>query len=80
MNKVSQELKGFLVLLHFPEKADPPWGLDVIDLRRPKEEIMAGIKNLIDEARDHHEACPRNPKRPPIGGPKTERVRLLESV
>ena len=52
---LSQELKGFLVLLHCPETLDRPWGFDVIDLRRPKEEIMAGVQHLIDEAREQQE-------------------------
>ncbi|MGE0471006.1 MAG: DUF6499 domain-containing protein, partial [Nitrospira sp.] len=57
---LSQELKGFLVLLHCPETTDRPWGFDVIDLRRPKEEILAGIQHLIDEAREQEK--PRSTK------------------
>jgi hypothetical protein len=72
LDKMSQELNGFLVLLHFPEKPDSPWGLDVIDLRRPKEEIMEAVQDLVDEARKHHRQSPRKLRGLPIGGPKTK--------
>lgn len=63
---LSQEMKGFLILLHCPETTDRPWGFDVIDLRRPKEEILAGVQHLINEAREQQE--PRSGKlRRPLG-------------
>lgn len=69
---LTQALKGFLVLLHCPETTERPWGFDVIDLRRPKEEIMAGLQQLIDEARTPQERRSGNPRRPSVGGPKTK--------
>lgn len=69
---LSREMKGFLILLHCPETTDRPWGFDVIDLRRPKEEILAGIQHLIDEAREQQKPRSGNPRRPSVGGPKTK--------
>lgn len=70
LSTLSQELKGFLVLLHCPDTTDQPWGFDVIDLRRPKEEIIAGVQQLIDDARDQHAFRSRNKRRQSVGGPK----------
>ena len=69
---LSQELKGFLVLLHCPETSDCPWGFDVIDLRRPKEEILAGVQQLIDAAREQQEPQSGKLRGPSGGGPKAK--------
>lgn len=70
--RLSQELKGFLVLLHCPETTDRPWGFDVIDLRRPKEEILAGVQHLIDEAREQQEPRAGKLRGPSGSGPKAK--------
>lgn len=69
---LTQELKGFLVLLHCPDTPDRPWGFDVIDLRRPKEEILAGIQHLIDEAREQQKPRAGHLRQPSSRGPKTK--------
>lgn len=69
---LNQKLKGFLVLLHCPETPDRPWGFDVIDLRRPKEEILAGIQHLIDAAREQQEPRSGKTRQPSGRGPKTK--------
>lgn len=69
---LTQELKGFLVLLHYPETPDRPWGFDVIDLRRPKEEILAGVQQLIDAARVQQKPRSGHLRRPSGRGPKTK--------
>jgi len=72
LHSLSQELKGFLVLLYLSENSKRPYGLDVIDLRRPKEEILKGIDNLIEETRKHQRQRPGKNRRQSIGGPKTK--------
>ena len=47
--RLSEQLKGFLLLVHLPEQPSPPWGIAAIDLRRPKEEILDVVRNLVDE-------------------------------
>ncbi len=69
---LSQALKGFLVILHCPDTTDYPWGFDVIDLRRPKEEILAGVHQLIDAARQQQEPRQGKPRRSSGGGPKAK--------
>lgn len=69
---LTQELKGFLVLLHCPETTDRSWGFDVIDLRRPKEEILAGVQHLIDEAREQQEPRAGKLRGPSGGGTKAK--------
>lgn len=72
LSTLSQELNGFMVLLHLPEEADQRLGFDVIDLRRPKEEILLGVQQLIDDARDPHTSRLGNKRRQSLGGPKTK--------
>lgn len=75
---LSQELKGFLVLLHCPETTDRPWGFDVIDLRRPKEDILAGVQQLIDEARKQQEPRAGKLRGPSGSGPKAKGFDYLQ--
>lgn len=70
--KLARELKGFLVLLHLPEEPNPPWGLDVIDLRRPKEEILEDVQDLVDEVRKSRRQSLHKTKRLPMWGPLTK--------
>lgn len=67
---LTQELKGFLVLLHCPEMPNRAWGFDVIDLRRPKEDILAGVQRLIDAAREQHKPRAGHLRRPSGRGPR----------
>lgn len=69
LDELSQAHRCFLVLLHFPEKPNAPWGLDVIDLRRPKEEIIEGVRDLVDEVRTSDRHPPRKLQRLPMWAP-----------
>ncbi|MDH5668672.1 MAG: hypothetical protein OEY86_11725 [Nitrospira sp.] len=64
---LSKQLKGFLLLVHLPEQPNPPWGIAAIDLRRPKEEILGALDNLVDEAWKRRP--PTRQARGPMRGP-----------
>ena len=65
--RLSEQLKGFLFLVHVPERSSPPWGIAAIDLRRPKEEILGAVRDLVDEAWKRRP--PTRQARGPMRGP-----------
>jgi len=64
---LSEQLKGFLLLVHLPEHPHPPWGIAAIDLRRPKEEILSAVRDLVDETWKRRP--PTRQARGPMRGP-----------
>lgn len=65
--RLAQQLKGFLFLVQLPERPDPPWGVAAIDLRRPKDEVLRAVRELVDEAWKNR--SPRYRERTPMRGP-----------
>lgn len=64
---LSEQMKGFLLLVHLPEQPHPPWGIAAIDLRRSKEEMLDAVRNLLDEA--WRRRSPMQQARGPMRGP-----------
>lgn len=65
--RLAQQLKGFLFLVQLPEHPNLPWGIAAIDLRRPKDEVLGALRELIDEAWKHR--SPKHRERMPMRGP-----------
>ncbi|MDR4470586.1 MAG: hypothetical protein MRJ68_20170 [Nitrospira sp.] len=64
--RLAQQMKGFLFLVQFPERPNPPWGVAAIDLRRPKDEVLGVVRDLVDEAWKNR--SPRHRERTPMRG------------